>query len=713
MPDDPLLQPYTLGPLTLRNRIMTTSHEPAYPEDGMPKDRYRAYHVERARAGVALTMTAGSAAVSRNSPPVFNNVLAWRDDVVGWMRKIADECHDHGCAVMIQLTHLGRRTTWNKGDWLPVVAPGPYREPAHRAFPKVLEDHEIAGIIRDYADAAARMHAAGLDGIEFECYGHLMDQFISPLTNALDGPYGAQSLESRAKFALDVLAACRAATTPGFLIGMRYAADEGAPGGTTVDEGIALGHLFKGAGADFLNVIRGQIHTDAAMTDVIPIHGMRSAPHLDFAGRIRAEVGLPTFHAARIPDVATARHAIASGQLDMVGMTRAHMADPHIVRKIIEGREDDIRPCVGATYCLDRIYQGGEALCIHNAATGRELTMPHDIAPSPTPKRVVVVGAGPGGLEAARVAAARGHQVTVFEAQPDPGGQIRLTVRNRRRADLIGIVDWRMAQCAARDVTFHFNTFAEADDITSLSPDVVIVATGGLPNTGIVDGSDLVVSAWDIIAGDVKPGRDVLLYDDAGDHTAMQAAETLTEGGATVEVLSPERTLAVDVMAMNLVPYMRNLQGRDITFSPAWRLKSVARDGNRLCATIGTDYSDLTRQKTYDQIVVNHGTLPLDDLYFALKPLSANKGALDQQALIDGRPQPSLGPGFALYRIGDAVAARNTHAAIYDALEIGQGHLNNAPDSLSRCSNNSGGSPLRRHWFKPNGDGAGPPALST
>ncbi len=170
-------------------------------------------------------------------------------------------------------------------------------------------------------------------------------------------------------------------------------------------------------------MIRGRIHTDPAMTDVIPVQGMKNAPHLDFAGEVRRATGMPTFHAARIPDVATARHAVQAGLLDMVGMTRAHMADPHIVRKIIEGREDDIRPCVGATYCLDRIYQAGEALCMHNAATGRELTMPHDIPPAKTRKKVVIVGAGPGGLEAARVAAERGHEVTCSKPPPIPVGR--------------------------------------------------------------------------------------------------------------------------------------------------------------------------------------------------------------------------------------------------------------------------------------------------
>ena len=381
MSSDPLLQPYQIKHLRLKNRIMTTAHEPAYPEDGMPKDRYRAYHEERARAGVGLTMTAGSAAVSRNSPPVFNNILAYRDEVVPWLKRLADACHAHGCAVMIQLTHLGRRTHWNKGDWLPAVSSCHEREPAHRAFPKQVEDWDIARIVSDYADAAERMQAAGLDGIELQAYGHLMDQFWSPLTNTLDAPWGG-SLDNRMRFSLQVLDAIRARVGPDFIVGMRYTADETLSGGISVQEGLEISRRLTATGqVDFLNVIRGHIETDPGLTDVIPVQGMKSAPHLDFAGTIRAETGMPTFHAARIPDVATARHAVAEGKLDLVGMTRAHMADPHIVRKIIEGREHDIRPCVGATYCLDRIYQAGDALCIHNAATGRELSMPHTITP--------------------------------------------------------------------------------------------------------------------------------------------------------------------------------------------------------------------------------------------------------------------------------------------------------------------------------------------
>lgn len=670
MSNDPLLQPYQLKHLTLRNRIMTTSHEPAYGDDGMPKDRYRFYHLERAKAGVAMVMTAGSASVSRDSPPVFSNLLVWKDEIVPWMKRLVDDCHEAGAAVMIQLSHLGRRTRWDKGDWLPVVSSSAIREPSHRAFPKPAEDWDIARIIRDYVDAAERMKDAGVDGIEFLCHGHLLDQFMSPLTNTLDAPYGG-SLENRARLTLEIVEAVRKRIGNHIILGLRYGVDEMEPGGIDIEEGVALGKMFRDSGmVDYLNINRSRIHTDPAMTDMIPIQGMRSAPHLDFAGRIRAEVGMPTLHAARIPDVATARHAVATGQVDMVGMTRAHMADPHIVRKIVEGREDDIRPCVGATYCLDRIYQGGMALCIHNPSTGREQHMPHEIEPAAVKKKVVVVGAGPAGLEAARVAAERGHSVVVFEVADQPGGQIRLTAQSKRRAEMIGIIDWRMAQCTRLGVEFRFNTWAEAGDVLAEAPDVVVIATGGMPTTAVLSrGNDLVVSTWDILSGDVKPGSNVLLYDDAGDHAALQAAQMIAEAGSKVEIMTPDRSFAPEVMAMNLVPYMRALQDKDVTFTVTYRLLSVEKDGNQLKAEIGSDYMKLDKTAQYDQVVVNHGTQPLADIYFELKPQSGNKGAVDYEAMIDGKPQPVV-EGFQLFRIGDAVEARNTHAAIYDALRL-------------------------------------------
>ncbi|WP_266030239.1 NADH:flavin oxidoreductase [Brucella intermedia] len=673
---DPLLQPLQIKHLMLRNRIMLTSHEPAYAEDGMPKERYRAYHVERAKAGIALTMTAGSASVSRDSPPAFNNVLAYKDEVVPWLRDLADECHEHGAAVMIQLTHLGRRTRWDKGDWLPSLSSTGKHEPAHRAYPKKAEDWDIERIIADYADAAERMRAAGLDGLELEAYGHLLDQFWSPLTNELDGAFGGD-LDNRMRFSLQVLTAIRDRVGPDFLIGIRYVADEVIEGGLTKSDGLEISRKLKESGlVDFLNVIRGHIETDAGLVDVIPIQGMPSAPHLDFAGEIRSSTGMATFHASKVQDVATARHAIATGKLDMVGMTRAHMTDPHIVRKILEKREEEIRPCVGANYCLDRIYQGGAAYCIHNPSTGRELTMPHTLRRAEKRRRIIVVGTGPAGLEAARVSAERGHKVMVFEAANQPGGQVRLTAQSPRHREMMGIIDWRMAQCEKLGVDFRFNTWAEAETVLAETPDVAIIATGGIPDMQILrEGNDLAVSPWDIISGDVQPGANVLVFDEAGDHAGLQAAEFIANTGGKVEIMTADRTFAPEVMGMNLVPYMRSLQRKDVAFSVSYRLIAIRRDNNRLIAQIGSDYVGISFEREFDQIVVNDGTRPMDDLYFELKPLSRNLGVVDYDALMDGRPQNlvrNAESSFELYRIGDAVSARNTHAAIYDGLRLGR-----------------------------------------
>ncbi len=664
---DPLLQPFRLRHLTLRNRIMVTAHEPAYAEDGMPKARYRAYHVARAKGGVALTMTAGSASVSRDSPPAFNNILAWKDEVVPHMRDLVDACHEHGAAVMIQLTHLGRRTRWDAGDWLPVISSSDRREPAHRAVPKRMEDWDIARVVRDYADAAERMQAAGVDGIELEAYGHLLDQVFSPRTNDLDPPWNGD-LDARLRFTFAVLDAIRARVGPEFIVGVRATGDERVAGGIDEAEGTSIGQRLAASGAvDFLNVVRGHIDTDPGLTDVIPIHGMPSAPHLDFAGRVREAVRLPVFHAARIQDVATARHAIVAGKVDMVGMTRAHLADPAIVNKIAAGREARIRPCVGANYCLDRIYQGGAAYCVHNVATGREMVLAHQVeARADTPRRVVVVGAGPGGLEAARVAAGRGHEVTVLEAADAPGGQVRLLAQSARRRELLGLVAWRVSECELAGVAFRFGTYATSADVRALAPDVVLVATGGMPR--VPDGlEDHAVTAWDILARDVAPGTQVLLYDEAGDHAGLQAAEIIAASGARLEIVGPDRGVAPEVMGMNLVPYLRALQPRDVRLTMPWRVASVARAGNRLRVELTSDYGDARQSREIDQLVVNAGTTALDELYWALRPASSNRGEVDYEALLAGRAQPACVGAFALYRIGDAIASRNIHAAILDA----------------------------------------------
>ena len=471
--------------------------------------------------------------------------------------------------------------------------------------------------------------------------------------------------------------AVRAAVGPDFIVGIRMTADEDWEKGLGREEGVEIARRIARSGKlDFINLIRGHIDMDAALTRVIPISGVASAPRLDFAGDVRSATKFPIFHAAKISDVATARHAIATGKLDMVGMTRAHIADPHIVRKVTAGSEDRIRPRVGATYCIDRIYEGGEALCIHNAATAREATMPHDILRAGVPRRVVVVGAGPAGLEAARVAGERGHEVTVLEAADRAGGQVNLLVQNPRRREMVGIIDWRLAELDRLGVAVRYNIFAQAEDVLGLAPDVVVIATGGLPQGPEMEGAELATSSWEVISGEVKPSGRVFVYDDGGAHAGMTAAELLARGGAEVELVSPERFFAPDMGGMNHVPYMRAFQKTGTRVTINARVVGLRLEGNGLVATLGSDYApDWCDERQVDRVVVEHGTAANAGLYFELRPLSRNLGEVDYRALTSGGGQvfPERNPDrtFVLYRIGDSVAARNIHAGIYDALRFG------------------------------------------
>ncbi|MDX6356730.1 MAG: N-methyl-L-proline demethylase [Streptomyces sp.] len=673
---DPLLQPFQLKHLTLRNRVVSTSHEPAFGEDGLPKDRYRRYHLEKARGGVGLTMIGGSAVVSPDSPPSFGNLLLYRDDIVPWLRRLADDVHGAGAAVMCQVTHLGRRTGNYTGDWLPVVSASPLREPAHRAFPKAAEAWDLDRIVADYAAAALRCRAGGLDGIELQSYGHFLDSFLSPATNHRDDELGGE-LANRMAFPRRVIRAVRAAVGPEFIVGIRMALDENRPGGLTFDEAIVAARQFADDGIDFISTIRGSIESDASLAKAIPPIGTPLGPFLDFTGEVRRSLRIPVMHAARIPDPATARYAIREGLLDLVGMTRAQIADPYLVAKIAAGQEDRIRPCVGASYCLDAIYDSGDTKCVHNPATGRELQVPHLITPTiGRRKKAVVVGAGPAGLEAARVLGERGHDVVLFEASDLPGGQIRLAASNPRRRDLLGIVDWRVAECKHHGVDLRFGTYAEGRDVLAEHPDLVILATGGLPNRSFLGaGADLVADTWDVLTGSLRPrDGDVLVYDDHGGYPAMDAVEVLAPTGARLHYVTPERTLAPDVGSMNAPAYLKVFAAHGVTTTLAQRLRSVRRTGDgRLAATLYSEYAEAETERVVDQVVVEHGTLPNDELYRELLPGSRNLGEVDHRALLAHEEQTVVrqrGGGYQLFRIGDAVTSRNIHAAVYDALRL-------------------------------------------
>ena len=673
--NDPLLQPFQLKGLTLKNRVISTSHEPAYAEDGLPTLRYQLYHEEKARGGIALTMFGGGTLVAPDTPPAYGNLYAGDDRIVPHFRELARRVHGYGAATMCQITHLGRRTSNYQGNWLPVIAPSPVREAAHRAFPKMMEDWDIKRVVKAYGAAAARCREGDLDGIEIEAYGHLLDSFWTPTINRRTDEYGG-TLKNRMRFSLEVLEEIRRQVGSDYIVGVRMSFDEDVEGGIQFDEGLRIGEILVDTGMiDFISVIRGHVDSNAGMSNVIPNMGTPQAPYLEFSGAVKRHFDLPVMHAARINDVATARYAVKEGLLDLVGMTRAHFADPHIVAKIIRGEEDQIRPCVGAGYCIDRIYGEGEALCLHNPATGRESTVPQVITPSGGPyRRVVVVGAGPAGLEAARVCAGRGHDVLLMEASRLHGGQVNLAARVDRRKEILGITDWLFDQCQRLNIETRFDCYADANMVNQASPDVVLIATGGVPSVGrFTEGENLAVTSWDILSGSVPIEKNVLFYDDNGQHAGVSCAEFLAESGCDLEYLSPEMMIAPDIGGTNHPAYLRSLYGNEVTISLNQRLAGIAREDDGFTATVYSEYTQKKTHRRVDQVVVDHGTLPADDLYFDLKPDSSNRGEVDQASLLDGQPQSVVNnPAgtFQLFRLGDAVNSRNIHAAIYDALRL-------------------------------------------
>ena len=614
---DPLLQPFKLKKLQIKNRVMSTSHAITYQEDGKPKDRYQLYHEAKAKGGIGLTMFGGSSNISVDSANIFDQLNVADDSIIPYFESFSERIHRHGSALMCQITHLGARSHWREDNWLPTISASRHREPLHRAISKEMDHHDIERVIRDFGAAAKRCQQGGLDGIELAAHSHLIGQFWATHTNRRSDEYGG-SLENRCRFSLRILEEVRRQVGDDFIVGLRMPIDENFEQGLHWDECVEIAKLHEATGlVDFFNLNGGRMDTELGMSEVMPGMASPLAPYLDQVGSFRKELNTPCFHACRVADVATARYAIREDIVDMIGMTRSHIADPDIVNKIMSGDEERIRPCIGATYCSNH------HLCIHNVVTGREEVLTHDI-PKTTHAhlKAMVVGGGPAGLEAARVLAIRGHDVTLLEAANLLGGQVILGGKGGWRQDLIGITDWLQEELNHLGVSVKTNVYAESGDVLAENPDLVVIATGGMPDIDGFDGAEYCLSTWDVLSGSSKVMGGVLIMDIMGDHQAASCADFLLSHDVSLEIVTPEHDVLFEASYLEKPFYLKRFYEHDVALTRHHDIVKITKEGTRLKVTLKNILTDIECERLCDHVIYEKGTVPLDDVYFDLKSQS-------------------------------------------------------------------------------------------
>jgi len=644
-----LFTPLQVGGLTLKNRIFSTGHAEAMAEDGKAGPRLRAYHEAKARGGAALTIIGGSTSVHPSSPASAWNMIANHDDsVIPGYRSLAEAVHRHGCRVMSQLTHMGRRSQSDVESWHVLLAPSQIPEQVHREVPHEIEPEQIAMLVRAFGDATRRCREGGLDGVELSfAHNHLVDQFWSPLFNRRTDEYGG-TLENRMRFGFEVLREIRRQVGRDWVVGARISGDELTEGGLTAGDMAEIARRLAASGlVDFLSIIGGAAHTlplqALAVANMASPHGL----FVPLAAAIKAAVpGMPVLHAGRIVDPVHADRILADGSIDLVGMTRALIADPDMPRKAIEGRLDDVRPCVGANAgCIDRIYQGKPVTCIQNPGTGREAEL-GEPASAASPRRVVVVGAGPAGLEAARVAALRGHRVVLFEREAEVGGQVLIAARAPVRTELAGILRFLARQVDKLPIECRLRVEASPDTVLAESPDAVIIATGSHPHVPALPGLDgkHVVTDSDVLLDRVEVGERVVVVDDVHTQRGLSTAEHLLDRGRRVEVISRLFYAGQDVGITSIAPLYARLFAKGVTLTPHTDL--VAVEGSAV--VVANVYTRAERRiEGVDTVVLSMGSRSIDALYRALK-----------------------GRVAALHAIGDCVAPRGIHQAILEGTRV-------------------------------------------
>ena len=560
-----------------------TAHEIRLGDGRIPGPRYAAYHRARARGGAGLQIT-GCTAVHHTGGLGSGGALANVDDsIIDGYRMLSGAVHEEGGVILAQLGHSAATTHATEPGapvWAPSAVAGELMRRGQRAH--AVSVGEIAEIVGAFGAAAERCRKGGMDGVEIlAAFGFLVAAFLSPVANRRTDDYGG-SLENRMRFCREVVSAVRDAVGPDGIVGLRIPGDELVEGGLDIDEMKAVAQAVESDGkVDYLNVIAGTNMDRLLRAEHWPPTPAQHGLFVHLAAGIRSVVELPVFTVGRITDPVQAERILADGEADMVGMTRAHIADPDLIAKLRGGRLDDIRPCVGANVCIRNGLEGRSIGCIHNPQAGRELTW-GDPVPAERSLDVAVVGGGPAGLEAARVAALRGHRVTLHEQAEHLGGQLRTWTRLASRRELRRIVDWQQRQLERLQVRIRLgHRVQSAADLDRA--EVVVLAAGARPGPASVEGAAEhgvnVCTAHDVLDADPVPMAPSLVWDRAGGGGAVAAAEHLAEAGCRVVLVTPSMAVADDVDLTNRVPLYRRLYEHGVTMLPNSDVARVGASG--------------------------------------------------------------------------------------------------------------------------------------
>jgi mycofactocin system FadH/OYE family oxidoreductase 2 len=646
-----LFSPQKIGKVEVKNRISFQPHLTNFAEHCMPSERHMYYWGERAKGGVGL-ITTEEMSVHPTDTAYEKLVEAFHPEVIPGFKKITDHVHQYDTRIFCQLNHNGQQCDGSISR-LPVWAPSPMPDVLFREIPKEMEPEDIEEVCRYFGRSAVHVREGGFDGIELQ-FGHssLARQFLSPLSNFRRDEFGG-SLENRMRAPLKFIEAVRRAVGNDYTVGIRMCADEMIPGGLTLADVQEIGALFEASGlidfmdlsiATFYNLylVEGSMHTPLGYT--IPL-----------AAGMRERIKLPVFCTGRINDPVMAEKVLANGQADMIGMCRALICDPFLPKKAQEGRLEDIRYCIACNQgCIGRMGVNRTLGCVQNPAVGLEKQWGEGtLKPAPIRKKVMVIGGGPGGMWAAKMAGRRGHDVTLVERGEVLGGQVVTAMKGAGRDEFGVIIRNEREQVDKAGVRVEFGKEASAETVLAAKPDAVIVATGSLPKAHPVGGADgpAVFNVWQVLNGQGELGEKVCLIDYDGHHRATATAEYLANQGKTVHIITSSLFIGAELgPSQDLYLTRQRLLQKGVSFTPDIAVMEVAGDKGAKVVKGFNVYSNVWNEwGPYDSLVLPMGQQVDDSLYFALK-----------------------GKVKELHRIGDCVAPRKVDMAIWEGHKVGR-----------------------------------------